>query len=84
MNRDILVVDSQWHWLDGSIVKDSVITWCPNSTYETAIGTYCAAYDSDLNCVTNYLCSTLLPAPCVASSLDLICLIRFLFFFYKI
>ncbi|CAF3328696.1 unnamed protein product [Rotaria socialis] len=57
--------DSHWHWLDGSVVSDSVITWCPNSTYDVAIGTYCAAYDSTLKCVNNYLCSTLLPAPCV-------------------
>ncbi|CAF1440342.1 unnamed protein product [Adineta ricciae] len=58
--------DSQWHWLDGSVVDKSVITWCPNSTYDTAIGTYCAAYDSASQCITNFLCNTLLPAPCVA------------------
>ncbi|UJR35411.1 hypothetical protein I4U23_028168 [Adineta vaga] len=57
--------DSNWHWLDGSTVDDSLINWCPNSTYETAIGTYCAAYDSRLQCVNNYLCNSLLPAPCV-------------------
>ncbi|CAF1433539.1 unnamed protein product [Adineta ricciae] len=58
--------DSQWHWLDGSVVDKSVVTWCPNSTYDTAIGTYCAAYDSASQCITNFLCNTLLPAPCVA------------------
>ncbi|CAF3773598.1 unnamed protein product [Adineta steineri] len=57
--------DSNWHWLDGSAVDASVIPWCPDSTYETAIGAYCAAYDITLQCVTNYLCSSLLPAPCV-------------------
>ncbi|CAF1245614.1 unnamed protein product [Rotaria magnacalcarata] len=57
--------DSHWHWLDGSIVSDSVITWCPNSTYDVAIGAYCAAYDSTLKCANNYLCSTPLPATCV-------------------
>ncbi|CAF2381608.1 unnamed protein product [Rotaria sp. Silwood2] len=60
--------DSHWHWLDGSIVDSSVITWCPNSTYKTAIGTYCAAYDSTLQCVNNYLCNTLLPVPCVSAA----------------
>ncbi len=64
--RLYLVRDSQWHWLDGSIVDSSVITWCPDSTYETANGTYCAAYDSILQCINNYLCNTLLPAPCVS------------------
>jgi hypothetical protein len=44
-----------------------VITWCESSTYETAIGAYCAAYDSTLKCVNNYLCNTQLPAPCVSS-----------------
>ena len=61
------VRDSNWHWLDGSVVDSSVITWCPNSTYQVAIGAYCAAYDSTLQCVNNYLCDTLLPAPCVSS-----------------
>ncbi|CAF0827712.1 unnamed protein product [Rotaria sp. Silwood1] len=60
--------DAHWHWLDGSIVDDSVIKWCPNSTHEVAIGAHCAAYDSTLQCVTNYLCSTLLPAPCVIAT----------------
>ncbi|CAF1297856.1 unnamed protein product [Rotaria sordida] len=60
--------DGHWHWLDGSTVDYSSITWCSNSTYEVAIGTHCAAYDSTLQCVTNYLCSTLLPAPCVTAS----------------
>ncbi|CAF0876042.1 unnamed protein product [Rotaria sp. Silwood1] len=60
--------DSHWHWLDGSIVDSSVITWCPNSTYKTAVGTYCAAYDSTLQCVNDYLCSTPLPAPCVSAT----------------
>ncbi|CAF0722082.1 unnamed protein product [Rotaria sordida] len=59
--------DFHWHWLDGSTVDSSAITWCPNSTYETAVGTYCAAYDSTLQCVNNYLCNTLLPAPCVSA-----------------
>ena len=62
-----LVIDYKWHWLDGTMVDNSAITWCSNSTYETAIGTHCAAYDTNLQCVNNYLCSTLLPAPCVAS-----------------
>ncbi len=75
-----LVRDSQWHWLDGSIVDSSVITWCPDSTYETAIGTYCAAYDSTLQCVNNYLCNTLLPAPCVSGKNELI-IFFYLFFF---
>ena len=61
-----LVRDTSWHWLDGSVVDDKVIPWCPNSTYDTAIGAYCAAYDNTLQCMTNSLCSTLLPAPCVA------------------
>ncbi|CAF4372871.1 unnamed protein product, partial [Adineta steineri] len=26
--------DSNWHWLDGSAVDASVISWCPDSTYE--------------------------------------------------
>ncbi|CAF1609233.1 unnamed protein product [Adineta ricciae] len=60
--------DSKWHWLDGSVVDDSTVTWCPNSTYETAIGTYCAAYDSRLQCVNNYLCSSLFSAPCVSGA----------------
>ncbi|UJR10482.1 hypothetical protein I4U23_014686 [Adineta vaga] len=46
--------DSRWHWLDGSVVDESTITWCPNNTYETAIGAYCAAYDSASQCVTNF------------------------------
>ncbi|CAF2375771.1 unnamed protein product [Rotaria sp. Silwood2] len=62
------VHDTHWHWLDGSTVDDSVIKWCPNSTYEVAIGAHCAAYDGTLQCVTNYLCSTLLPAPCVIAT----------------
>jgi hypothetical protein len=62
-----LVSDSQWHWIDGTVVDNSVITWCPDSTYETAVGTQCAVYNTTSNCVTNYLCNTLLPAPCVAS-----------------
>ncbi len=61
-----LVYNSNWHWLDGTVVDDSVITWCSNSTYITAIGTQCAAYDSTLQCVNNYLCNSLLPAPCVS------------------
>ncbi|CAF1939408.1 unnamed protein product [Rotaria magnacalcarata] len=60
--------DSHWHWLDGSIVDSSVITWCPNSTYGTSIGTQCAAYDSILQCVNNYFCDILLPAPCVSAT----------------
>lgn len=60
--------DSHWHWLDGSIVDSSVVDWCPNSTYRTAIGTHCAAYDSIAQCVNNYQCDTLLPAPCVSIS----------------
>ena len=63
----ILASDPGWHWLDGSPVNNQVIQWCANSTYETAIGAYCAAYDSQSHCVTNYLCQTLLPAPCVSS-----------------
>ncbi|CAF3642164.1 unnamed protein product [Adineta steineri] len=59
--------DSKWHWLDGSVVDETVIPWCPNSTYEVALGTYCAAYDIIQGCVNNYLCSTLLPAPCVST-----------------
>lgn len=62
-----LVQDSQWHWLDGSIVDNSIVTWCSDSTRDAAIGTQCLAYDNNLKCVTNYLCSTLLPAPCVSS-----------------
>ncbi|CAM2717175.1 unnamed protein product [Rotaria socialis] len=60
--------DSHWHWLDGSIVDSSVITWCSNSTYGTSIGTQCAAYDSILQCVNNYFCNILLPAPCVSAT----------------
>lgn len=54
----------KWHWLDGSTVDNSIIQWCPNSSYEIAIGAHCAAYDSTLQCVNNYPCNTLLPAPC--------------------
>lgn len=63
--------DYHWHWLDGSIVDDSVISWCPHSTYEVAIGAYCAVYDSTSQCVTNYLCNTSLPAPCVTSKFSI-------------
>ncbi|CAF0863672.1 unnamed protein product [Rotaria sordida] len=66
-NISVVIRDFHWHWLDGSTVDSSAITWCPNSTYETAVGTYCAAYDSTLQCVNNYLCNTLLPAPCVSA-----------------
>lgn len=64
---DFLAPDSEWHWLDGSIVNGHVIQWCSNNTYETAIGAYCAAYDSQAHCITNHLCHKLLPAPCVSS-----------------
>lgn len=57
----------QWHWLDGSIVDNSIIQWCPNSSYEIAIGAHCAAYDSILQCVDSYPCNALLPAPCAPS-----------------
>ena len=63
----LLVYDSQWHWLNGASVDSSVVTWCPNSSYEIAIGTQCLAYDSSSHCVTNYPCDTLFPAPCVSS-----------------
>ena len=71
-----LVRDTSWHWLDGSPVDAAVITWCPNSTHEIAIGAHCAAYDSKLHCVNNYPCSTRLSAPCVSGERTFICLRR--------
>lgn len=60
--------NSQWHWLNGSPVNSQMIRWCSNDTHETAIGAQCAAFDPRGQCVTNFLCQTLLPAPCVARS----------------
>lgn len=76
-----LVFDSKWHWLDGSIVDDSVINWCSNSTYKTTTGAQCAAYDSTLQCVNNYLCNTTLPAPCVFGNHQLTLLLWSFFHF---
>ena len=75
-----LVCDFHWHWIDGSIGDDSVITWCPNSTYKAVTDLYCAAYDTTLQCVNNYLCNTKLPAPCVSGKVSLF----FVFFFFVI
>ena len=68
LHQDIefwLVRDSEWHWLDGSVVDSSVTPWCPQNTEKTALGTQCIAYDPVSRCLTNQPCSTQLPGPCV-------------------